>query len=303
MNRSILIGACLLPWLAGCALFDPNAAVPPAPKVVGVSAQDRALQENVRTGHGDEPDVFVPLVQAKAAVESARTQPKISDYASGLLAQARAELNKAEQLWSTDQDSAEYTPEQLRAVEQHAHSAKRLAQIAQYTAEREINLAQLDSVSAQLRKRRYVQNRSKTTQAAATGDQSQQLIGQRVVPGALGDLAFEPGTARLSNNSQAVVSKLAALLKRNTKVGVAILGHTSTNAPPDDVLQKFVQANPHLQKRDLTKEQKVYAYNIALSNARAEAVARALVKAGIKARRIGARGFGSSRPVASNDTA
>lgn len=294
MNRLIVAVVCLLPGLSGCALFNPDPAVPPPPKVVGVTAQDLALKQQIREGHGDHPDVFVPLAEARAAVEAARAQPKINTYAAGMLAQARAELKKAEQLWTVNPSDGGRTAAELRKVATHAHSAKRLAQIARYTAMREIKLAQLGEASDQLRRLR-----AETGPSAAGG----QLVGKKVVPGPFGAFSFRPGTARLNDNSAPVIARLAELLKQNPKVGVAILGHTSNSEPPAQVLERFVQSNSQLAQRDLSYQQKVYAYNLALSNARARAVARALVNEGIAARRIGARGFGSSRPVASNATA
>lgn len=295
MKRLLLPFVCVLPWLAGCAVFTSEPAVPPAPEVVGVTAQNMALQHKVRQGRGDQTDVFVPLLKAKAAVEAARAQPQVNTYAAGLLAQARAELDKAQKLWQAAAANHEVT--QLRKVQTHAHSAQRLAQIARYTALREINLAQLSEAGARLR-----QQQGGNGAATATVG-GQQLIGKKVVPGSLGQFSFRAHTARLSPQSQAVVARLASLLQRNPDVGVAILGHTSNSEPSSRALKGFVQANPQLKQRDLSHQQKVYAYNLALSNARARAVARALVQAGIEAQRIGARGFGSSRPVASNDTA
>lgn len=297
MKRLLLSFVCLLPWLAGCAMFASEPAVPPAPNVVGVTAQNLALKEKVREGHGGEPDVFVPLAEAKSAVEAARAQPQVNAYAAGMLAQARAELSKAEQLWS-GKEGATRDAAHLRKVAMHAHSAERLAQIARYTALREIKLAQLSQVSSQLRSQR-----AQAGTSAGLSTSGRQLVGKKVVPGALGAFSFQPQTARLSAESQPTVAHLASLLEQNPNVGVAILGYTSDQAPSDQDLQRFVQANPQLRQRDLTHQQKVYAYNLALSNARARAVARALVNAGIKPRRIGARGFGSSRPIASNDTA
>src|SRR5699024_7157804 len=84
---------------------------------------------------------------------------------------------------------------------------------------------------------------------------------------------------------------------------IGILAHTDNSEPPPGALDRLKQLNPQLDDKNLSHEQLVYAYHIALSGARARAVAQALVEAGIEPGRIGARGFGSSKPVASNDTA
>lgn len=293
---------CLMPWLAGCAAFNPDPAVPPAPKIVGVAAQNMALKKKVREGHGGQPDVFVPLAEAQKALQAALEQTNKAGNPAGMLAQARAELEKARQLWSALPRDDGRKPSALRKVATHAHSAKRLAQIARYTTQRESNLTQLGETSDQLRQLK-AKARAAATKAATHSSRGKQLIGQKVVPGPFGEFSFRAGTPALKPESVQVIEQLVTLLKKNPSVGVAILAHTSKTEPPAQALKRFVSANPKLQKRDLSHKQKVYAYNLALSNARARAVAKALVKGGIEARRIGARGFGSSRPVTSNATA
>src|SRR5699024_6122659 len=142
----------------------------------------------------------------------------------------------------------------------------RLAQIARFTALREINLAQLDDTSARLRRLRAEASAAARQSAASSGGQ---LVGTKVVPGRFGSFQFKSGTAMLTADSVPVVAKLATLLKNNASVGVAILGHTDNSAPSEQALQDFVGANPQLKERDLAHEQLVYAYNLALSNARA----------------------------------
>lgn len=295
-----LLALWLLPWLVGCAMFNPDRTVPPDPQVVGIAAHNMALQQKVREGHGGQPDVFVPLARARAAVEAARVQPGVDTYAADTLAQARAELARAQQLWAAS-DDGNRDVSRLARVASHAHNARRLAQIARFTALREINLTQLDDASARLRRLRAAASAPADRNAA--GDGARQLIGARVVPGRFGRFDFKPGTAQLTAESQAVVARLAALLENNPEVGVAILGHTASSEPSKQALQNFKRVNPQLEKRNLSHQQLVYAYHLALSNARARAVARALVRSGVSPRRIGARGFGSSRPVAGNNTA
>lgn len=296
MFRFSLPVVLLLPWLAGCAVFSSDGAIPPEPQTVGVAAQNMALRQQLREGHGGQPDVFVPLTKAQAAVEAARAQPQINTYAAGMLAQARAELNKAEQLWTTGDQNRRDNPALLARIANHAHDAQRLAQIARFTALREIKLARLDETSAQLRRLRAEAD-------SATSGTDGRLVGTKVVPGRFGSFHFKPGTAELTASSRPVVAKLAALLKSNPDVGVAILGHTNNSEPSEQTLARFMGINTELEQQGLSHQQQVYAYNLVLSRERARMVARALVQAGVSARRIGARGFGSSRPVASNSTA
>lgn len=283
--------ACLLPLLAGCALFNTDPVIPPESGAVGIAGQNSALQDKIRDGHGDEPDVFLPLAEAEAAVADARAQPGVDQYAAEILARAQTHIRQAQALWVGGDKETRDDVERLARIEALAHNARSLAGLARYTALGKITVAQLDNARAQLQRLR--------ADRGPTGG----LIGRTVVPGALGAFEFRSGTAQLVAQSQPVVAKLAALLKQNPNVGVAILGHTDNSEPPAQALQRLIQANPQLQQRDLPHEQLVQAYHIALSNARAGVVARALVQAGIAPERIGAQGFGSQRPVASNATA
>lgn len=89
---------------------------------------------------------------------------------------------------------------------------------------------------------------------------------------------FETGSARLTRSSEAVIAKAAEAIQgapAGTKVEVG--GHTDGQGDA--------------------------VGNQALSEQRAQAVAAALVAHGVPAERLVARGFGSNRPVADNDTA
>lgn len=90
------------------------------------------------------------------------------------------------------------------------------------------------------------------------------------------DLNFEPGSARLTRDSEATVDSLLAILKAYPAVVVTLEGHTDNTGDP--------------------------AANQKLSVDRALAVKRLLVTGGIAEPRITPYGFGPDRPVASNDT-
>lgn len=292
MIRATLLLVCLLPWLTACSTFGAGSGIPQESKAIGVNGENLALQAQIRQGHGGEPDVFLPLTRAQAAVAKAQAQPGVNQYAADVLTRAQAELGTAQQLWSTaistEDDGSD---DQLVQIKSHAHDARRLAQIARYTALGQINVAQLQEAQAEVQ------------QARAAGGGAASLIGKRVVPGPFGSFAFQPNTARLTASSAAVVKKLAAFLQNNGAIGIGILAHTDNSEPPPGALDRLKQLNPQLQERNLSHQQLVAAYHMALSSARARAVAQALVQAGVAPGRVGARGAGSSKPVASNDTA
>jgi outer membrane protein OmpA-like peptidoglycan-associated protein len=92
----------------------------------------------------------------------------------------------------------------------------------------------------------------------------------------LNDILFETNSSSLNKGSRNVVLDFAAFLKANPKVSVAIHGHT--DAEGDQNL------------------------NMKLSADRAKAVYDHLVSTGIHPSRLSHKGFGQTKPVASNET-
>jgi len=87
---------------------------------------------------------------------------------------------------------------------------------------------------------------------------------------------FDFDKATLKPEAKVVLNEAAALLNKHEKVVVEIAGHTDSTGPED--------------------------YNQGLSERRAEAVEDYLTSIGVNASRLSSRGYGESRPVASNDT-
>ena len=81
---------------------------------------------------------------------------------------------------------------------------------------------------------------------------------------------------RLTPKSQKIIDQIAAILKKHPGIKIEIAGHTDS---------------------DGTAER-----NLKLSQRRAEAVKRYLIKKGIPAERLVAKGYGESRPLVKNDT-
>lgn len=89
-------------------------------------------------------------------------------------------------------------------------------------------------------------------------------------------VTFITDSAELTGESRDRLDRTAASLRQWPEVRVEVGGHTDTVA--DD------------------------AYNLELSQRRAEAVRAYLIHAGVSARRLEARGYGETRPIAPNDT-
>ena len=88
---------------------------------------------------------------------------------------------------------------------------------------------------------------------------------------------FDTESAALDATARRKLDEIAAILARNPDVEVEIAGHADARGPGE--------------------------YNMRLSVRRAEAVRAYLAQQGVDASRMTARGFGESRPVASNDSA
>jgi outer membrane protein OmpA-like peptidoglycan-associated protein/tetratricopeptide (TPR) repeat protein len=102
---------------------------------------------------------------------------------------------------------------------------------------------------------------------------------QKLNPGTslvLSNLFFEPGKSSLRKESSPELMRILSILRQNPGIKAEIAGHLDPGGP-EDVLLK-------------------------LSENRAQAVVDYLVATGIKSSRLLARGYGSSKPVAGNNT-
>jgi OOP family OmpA-OmpF porin len=92
----------------------------------------------------------------------------------------------------------------------------------------------------------------------------------------LEQIRFDTGKSTIKAQAYPALDAVVAVLKRNPTLKVEIQGHS------DNIGSE--------------------AYNRKLSGNRARAVMEYLVRKGVRAERLSAEGYGSSRPIASNDT-
>lgn len=92
----------------------------------------------------------------------------------------------------------------------------------------------------------------------------------------LNDILFATNSSELNKGSKNIILDFSEFLKNNPKVVVAIHGHTDTEGDP--------------------------VLNMKLSADRAKAVYEFLIASGIPSGRLSHKGFGQTKPVASNDT-
>jgi outer membrane protein OmpA-like peptidoglycan-associated protein len=87
---------------------------------------------------------------------------------------------------------------------------------------------------------------------------------------------FATGKSDIQSESAPIIDQIADMMKKNPDLSINVEGHTDNVGKPKD--------------------------NQALSEQRAKAVAAALVKQGIDAKRLTAVGFGQDKPIADNKT-
>ena len=251
------------------------------------------------------------LEQARSSVERTSADPAVGQYAQIELKDARDTLAQAEQVWSSDGDEPE--------AKHLAYLAQQRAEIASNTARARLLDAQIQQAGSENDRLRLQARTAEADQATQRAQQAQQQASQAQQQAMSAEQRAAQQQA-LARSAQQRVDVLEAQLReleaQQTERGLLVtLG---------DVLFAFdkaelsAQAAPRLDKlaRFLTQfpERKVLiegytdsvgaeAYNLSLSERRAQAVRAALAQRGIDSARIAAHGYGKAHPVADNQSA
>jgi len=208
------------------------------------------------------------FLDANAAYQAAAADPDV-------VANAPVELHDAQQALDRAQKAQEKN-EKKDEIDSLAYIAKRRVEIAQVRAQkraadqRSEQLAeQKDRVLLDARQREIDSlSREVSEMKARETDRGIELT--------MGDVLFDTGRATLKPGAALNLSRLAAFLRAHPDRTVMIEGHTDSTGSAES--------------------------NMALSLARAQSVASALVADGVDGARITPRGLGEASPVASNDT-
>jgi outer membrane protein OmpA-like peptidoglycan-associated protein len=219
------------------------------------------------------------LETARAQVSAASADPNVAQYDALDLQAARQDLAAAEAANNnrdepqTDQ-MAYIAAQTARVAQQRAAAKADDARIAQGTAER-------DRIQAQARSREanvaVAQRNAALEQSAQLQAEVEALKAKQTDRGlvlTLGDVLFDTGRASLSPGAAAKLDRLAQFLSEHPDRRVQIEGFTDSVGGD--------------------------AYNLDLSERRAEAVKAALTTRGIDPSRIATEGYGKAYPVASN---
>jgi outer membrane protein OmpA-like peptidoglycan-associated protein len=225
------------------------------------------------------PQPNAALETARAQVSAASADPNVAQYDALDLQAARQDLAAAEAANNnrdepqTDQ-MAYIAAQTARVAQQRAAAKADDARIAQGTAER-------DRIQAQARSREanvaVAQRNAALEQSAQLQAEVEALKAKQTDRGlvlTLGDVLFDTGRASLSPGAAAKLDRLAQFLSEHPDRRVQIEGFTDSVGGD--------------------------AYNLDLSERRAEAVKAALTTRGIDPSRIATEGYGKAYPVASN---
>lgn len=243
------------------------------------------------------PESQSALDQARAAVQRLEAQPLAAQTAGKALQDARDALGAAENAERQHKSPDEVVHLSYLArrdadigeaiiAEQTAHSA-----MAQAQAQRERLLLEArdrEAAMARQQAQQAQQNAQASQQQAASAEQQSRELQQQLADMqakqtdrgmmlTLGNVLFDTNGDTLKPGADELVSRLAQFLQNHPDIKVRIEGHTDSTGSD--------------------------AYNQALSQRRAEAVALALEGRGIPVQRIQALGRGKAAPVAGNDTA
>lgn len=211
----------------------------------------------------------VSLLSAEAAVEEAQSDPQVRRYAPIKLEKAQKTLQRAQTAWQKGEGG--------QTVAHLAYLAKQRAAIAEVVAKRKKLQARIEALN---KEREQILREANEARIAQLKQKLLELKAKKTERGyviALGNILFEVDKAKLSPGAKQNLLRLVEFLKEFPKREVVVEGHTDSTGSK--------------------------AYNLKLSQRRADAVRDFLVKHGIAPDRIVARGYGEAYPVAPNDTA
>jgi len=215
------------------------------------------------------------LIQARDAYRQAESSADVQQNASVELYEARQALQRAESEWRREEDV-----EETRHL---AYLARRRVELTElwaagrkaFTEGQELQQQSAMEANAMVAAARAATERERRLREELSELQARETA--RGLELTLGDILFDVDQASLKPGAAQNLYRLVAFLKEYPDRAVLVEGHTD-NTGTD-------------------------AYNLSLSERRAESVRSFLIQNGIKGQRVLARGYGKSYPIAGNDTA
>lgn len=257
------------------------------------------------------PTTTGELEGARADYAAAQSNPMVAKYAPLEMASATRAMDQA--------NTASARGDSLAAIDKLAYIARQRVASAQEvarakSAEQQMQDAaqQRDEVRLQARtaEAEAAQRKAEMAKADAAAAQSQAAAAQSQVASA------EAAKAEAQARADALASQLADLQAKQTERGIVLtFGDVLFNTDSATLsaqgmataqrLADVLRDNPdrHVLIEGFTDSTGSDAYNLQLSQRRAESVRMALSQMGVDRSRIETRGYGEAYPVASNATA
>lgn len=238
-------------------------------------AQEALAQAEAALKAGDDPSAvehYAYLARQRASTALQAGDIARSEQAVAASGSARERILMDVRTQDADRSRLQAEQARLQADKDRAAAEQARAEALKASADAE---QARKSAEAQLAAAQVAQAQAAKLQAQLAELKAQQTDRGMVLT--LGDVLFDTGRAELKAGATRTVDQLVAFLKDNPERTLAIEGYTDSVGSD--------------------------AYNLRLSEARAQAVQSALTQRGVAAARISAKGLGEVSPVASNDTA
>jgi outer membrane protein OmpA-like peptidoglycan-associated protein len=263
------------------------------------------------------PDPSPRLLMAEASLQQAKSSPTTFESGRAPLEKAEIALRDARDFYLTGKEDdyihairmgesyvalAETRGDQLEADRRIASLNKDRADVVSQARTRQVNVAEAATAEA----------KAATATAEATAADAQARTAVAVADSAAADAGRLAAEARTA----AVLAELATYEQKKTALGVTLIlrdlqfgsassvlgsGAQGRLAPLAAFLAK--QPDSKIQIAGHTDSQGSDAFNMDLSNRRAQSVAAYLSSTGVNANRITSVGMGETSPVAANGTA
>ena len=221
------------------------------------------------------------LDSARRAYDAAAADPNLTKYASVPLYEAKKDLDRATAAWDKDKDADEVAHIATLAGKR-VKIAETVAEGAKARADRETLLKSREQIQLQARDKEIADLESlRVSELESRDKEIAELKAEHSDEGMVltlgGDVLFKTGGSIVSPGAQASLDRVVQFLDKNADREVVISGHTDSTGGLET--------------------------NRILSEKRAAAVGGFLVSRGISQSRIATRGFGSTLPLAANETA
>ncbi|GBC62992.1 flagellar motor protein MotB [Desulfonema ishimotonii] len=296
LNRKIVVAVIMTGLLAvaGCAagpkanpaLEDARAAYARAKATPGImeNAQvpmhdaDRALKKAAQAEEDADVSRMAKLAQdqvdyAVLVAEQKMAEQKIEslnqEKQNVLLENRQREIERAQKEAASKQHELEVKAREIELARQQVEEARQKTLEMQTQAEAARKDAEAKAIEAEMaRQKAEALEREMADMKAHKTERGLVLT--------LGDVLFSSGKADLMPGAMRTLDKLTAFLKENPERNLVIEGHTD-NVGSD-------------------------AFNLDLSQRRADSVRNALMNRGVGSDRISTKGYGERYPVAGNET-